>query len=97
LLHNWGIIINTKSHTKVQLGDRVYRGISWSRIDTIFWFDKPIGFIRLSDQNRQGTTISLTSGKEKKGRQIDWCVTQSMALIFGANDQSIIDQIKTSA
>jgi hypothetical protein len=59
---------------KVIIGNRVYVKSTWQRKDNIYLGDKLIGYVRLSEKERPGVTISLPSGEQAPGRAIEWCV-----------------------
>lgn len=61
---------------KIVLGERIFKPMGWTRKDSIHFGERKIGIIILSSENRQGTTVSLISGKQTPGRQKEWCVLQ---------------------
>lgn len=61
----------------VTLGERVYSALSWKRKDRIYLGKTLIGVILLSETDRRGVTVSLTSGARKPGRAVEWCFEQS--------------------
>ena len=63
----------------LKVGDRIYKSnLTWSRQDRIFLGDRCIGIIKLKSTDRAGQTTSLVSQATVAGRQISWCVEQSI-------------------
>jgi hypothetical protein len=63
----------------IKVGNRNYKqNLTWSRRHKIFLDDRCIGIINLKSNDRVGKTISLVSQASVAGRQINWCVEQSI-------------------
>jgi hypothetical protein len=63
----------------IKVGVRIYKqNLTWSRRDKIYLGDRCIGIINLTSKDRVGQTTSLVSQHSVAGRQLSWCVEQSI-------------------
>jgi hypothetical protein len=66
---------------RVELGERVYRELTWTRKDTVYLGSIKIGYIHSSREDRQGRTVSSFDGKSIKGRNINWCANKALPFV----------------
>lgn len=64
---------------QVILGNRIYNAAGWKRKDVIVLDGRNIGYIRLTDKDRKGVTVAITSNRQLLGRQIKWCAKEAQA------------------
>ena len=82
------VVLCATAPRRVVPGERRYLPTGWTRKDLIYLGNQKIGFIRLSDKDRTGETVSTVSGQSRKGRAIDWCVEQAeIVRLAGINRQ----------
>ena len=79
--------LGDSSMSNVLLGERVWRGTTWSRQDSIYFEGKKVGFIRLTEKNRQGFTTSTVTHKTHVGRAIAWCIDQANTSQQGSGER----------